>query len=68
MSAPFTCDAEFLRSITPRQREYFLRRESARHTRLETTLRDLSRGLSTVNELSNETLAMVLDYSVATQG
>lgn len=67
MSAPFTCDAEFLRSLTPRQLKYALQRESARHARLQSTLRDLSRGLGTVSELSGEAQAIVLDHSVASR-
>lgn len=65
MSALFTCDAEFLRSLTPRQSAYFLQRETARHVRLQSALRDLSHGLSTVSELSGEAQAIVLNQSLA---
>lgn len=61
MSAPFSCDAEFLRSLTSRQYEYFLQRETARHARLQSTLRDLSHGLSTVSELSCEAQMIALN-------
>lgn len=60
MSAALTNDGDFLRSLTPRQRAYFVRRESARQARLQSTLRDLSRGLGTVSELNGEAQAMLL--------
>ena len=67
MRTPLLNDADFIRSLRPTQRDYFLLRESARHTRLQSTLRDLSRGLSTVSELSGETQVIVLDHSVASR-
>ena len=61
MSAALTNDTDFLRSLTPRQRDYFVQRESARQIRLQSTLRDLARGLGTVSELNGEAQALLLD-------
>ncbi|WP_139351460.1 hypothetical protein [Rhodanobacter sp. B05] len=67
MSTPLLNDADFIHSLRPTQREYFLLRESARHARLQSTLRDLSRGVGTVSELSGEAQAIVLHHSVASR-
>lgn len=53
-------DAEFVKTLTPRQREYFLSRELSIQQRLQAALRELSRGFGTVNALSGEALGLAL--------
>lgn len=64
MNKTIDTDADFLRSLTPRQRDWFLRREQARQGRLQDALRELSRGLGTLGELHGEALALVLGQAV----
>ena len=50
-SHAFETDAEFLHSLTKRQREYFIRRETTVQERLQAALRDVSRGLGVISGL-----------------
>jgi len=54
-------DAAFFRSLNPRQRAWFLQRESDLTARLQASLRDLAKGMSEVSAINGETLALVLD-------
>lgn len=45
-------DAQFIQTLSERQRAYFLSRESERQTQLQDALRHLARGLSIVNDLN----------------
>lgn len=57
---PIEHDHAFLRSLNPRQRTYFLQRETDHAARLQTSLRALAQGVSEVSALNGETLAVVL--------
>ena len=52
----FGSTREFMRSLTPRQRGFFLATERLRHEQLQTALRQLSQGLSAVSALAGEAL------------
>lgn len=51
----------FVGSLTPRQRRYFLLRETQIQTRLQSGMRDLARGLSEVSALNAEALSLTLE-------
>ena len=53
-------DAEFVDSLTPHQSEYFLSRELSIQQRLQSALRELSRGLGTGSALSGEALGLTV--------
>ena len=55
-------DNDFLRSLAPHQRKYFLRRESALQARLQEVLRDLSRGFGAISQINGETQAIALNH------
>jgi len=60
MSKSIKSDAEFILGLTTDQRDYFLRRESALQVRLQTALRDLSRGFGAVSALNGESQHLLL--------
>ena len=60
MSQEFVTINQFLKSLDPRQRRYFLGREAQIQVRLQTGLRELGRGLSEVASLNGEALAVIL--------
>ena len=60
MSTSLANDNDFLRSLAPHQRKYFLQRESALHIRLQEVLRDLSRGFGAISQINGETQAVAL--------
>lgn len=53
-------DQEFIRSLDPRQRIYFLEREAETASRLQASLAALARGVSVVSALNGEVLQNVL--------
>lgn len=52
--------AEFMRSLSARQRQFFVERERELRRRLQASLLDLSRGLGQVSELHGEALDTLL--------
>ena len=60
MAKPIESDAEFVRGLTARERDYFLERESALQIRLQTALRSFSRGLGAISALNGESQNLLL--------
>jgi hypothetical protein len=60
MNRPIGNDTDFIRSLTPRLRAYFLQREKERHNRLQDALRGLTRGLG-VGQLNGEAQGLALE-------
>ena len=58
-------DAGFVGTLTMRQRAYFYQRESRQQAALQSALRDLSRGLGTVNALNSQALTAISYISEA---
>lgn len=61
MSKVIETDQAFIATLTPRQKEFFLKREADRAARLQKSLVDLARGVSQVSALNGETLGLVLE-------
>lgn len=53
-------DANFLRSLNPTQRAWFLQREREHGNHLQTCLRALAQAMSEVSALNGATLALLL--------
>lgn len=52
---------QFIRSLSPLQRQFFVARETAHQKVLQESLLALGRGLSVVSELNGESLAIMLN-------
>lgn len=52
-------DAEFIQTLSERQRAYFLRRESERQAQLQEALRCLARSLSAINDLNGRVVHVI---------
>ncbi|RDI98938.1 hypothetical protein DVT68_10610 [Dyella solisilvae] len=63
MSTPLSTDAEFVRTLTPRQRDFYLRRQREQHVKLQAIIRDLSRALGAVSAIHGATQAELPDAS-----
>ena len=58
--AGFQSDSEFIASLDKAQRDYFFDRFAGLQEQLQQSLRDLSRGLSTVAALNSDAMSVQL--------
>jgi len=61
MAKPIEDIHQFIRSLDPRQRQFFVARETEHQKVLQESLLALGRGLSVVSELNGESLAIMLN-------
>jgi len=61
MAKPIEDIHQFIRSLDPRQRHFFVARETDHQKVLQESLLALGRGLSVVSELNGESLAIMLN-------
>ena len=61
MAKPIEDIHQYIRSLNPRQRDFFIARESQHQKVLQESLLALGRGLGVVSELNAESLAILLN-------
>ena len=55
---------QFIKSLSPGQRRFFVQREADNQTRLQNGLREFGRGLGEISALNGDALAIVLAAGV----